>query len=219
MDAVQASAGLRGAPLRTPALFDTFTVPCPEELSSGEVLEMSYDVRPARGEYNDFYHSYVERVPDGDIVAILATQLDDTIVLVNELTDAQARFAYGPGKWSVKQVLGHIADAERIMAYRVLRFARGDTTPLASFDENTYAPAGRFDERPVASLVAELTAVRRATVALLAALPHDAWTREGTASTFPITVRALAWIIAGHELHHRAILAERYLPQLAAPAR
>ncbi|MEX1182791.1 MAG: DinB family protein [Gemmatimonadota bacterium] len=177
---------------------------------------MSYDSRPAAGEFAGFYQKYVDLVPDGDIIAILATQLDDTSALLRELTDQQSLYAYAPGKWSVKQVVGHLTDSERIFACRALRFARGDQTPLPGFDEVPYAAAGEFDQRPLASLLAELSGGRRSTLALLAGLPADAWTRGGSANGQHVTVRALAWITAGHELHHREILASRYLEGLFA---
>ena len=172
---------------------------------------MAYAQRPAHDELSPYYHRYIERVPDGDIVAILATQIDDTLALLRDVDDARALFAYAPGKWSIKEVVGHMTDVERVMSYRALRFARGDDTPLAGFDENAYTPEGCFNDRPLASLTAELASVRRATVGLLAGLPRDAWTRSGTANRSPVTVRAIAWIIAGHELHHRQLLADRYL--------
>ena len=172
---------------------------------------MSFDQAPPAGEFFEYYGKYINLVPAGDIIAILATQLDDTLIPLRELTDEQARFAYAPGKWSVKEVIGHMADTERVFAYRAMRIARSDATPLASFDENAFVPPGRFNDRPLASLLAEFAAVRRATLALLAGLPQEAWTRMGVASTHPVSVRALAWIIAGHELHHREILAQRYL--------
>lgn len=177
---------------------------------------MPYVERPQSGEFNEFYGKYIARVPEGDIIAILATQVEDTLAILRDLTDQQALHAYAPGKWTVKQVIGHIADAERVFAYRALRFGRGDQTPLATFEENLYAGAGDFNARPLATLMAELVAVRRATVALLAHLPEQAFTRGGPASGMFVSVRALAWIIAGHELHHRAVLTERYL---AAPVR
>jgi uncharacterized damage-inducible protein DinB len=172
---------------------------------------MAYDRRPADHEYAAYYADYVGLVPDGDIIAILATQLDDTLALLRNLTDAQALTAYAPGKWSIKEVVGHIADAERVFAQRALRFARGDQTPLAGFDEQAYVPAGHFNERPLPSLLAELAAVRGATVALFAGLPHDAWARSGSANGVQVSVRALGWIAAGHELHHRGILSARYV--------
>lgn len=180
---------------------------------------MSYQERPAETEFAEYYRKYVRLVPDGDIVAILATQIEDTLALVRDLTEQQALHAYAPGKWTVKQVIGHIIDAERVFSYRMMRFARRDTTPLASFDENEYAANAMSDARPLASLIAELSAVRRSTVALLAGLPADAWTRSGPASGYQASVRAIAWITAGHELHHREILSSRYLntePDLSA---
>ncbi|MBR9989003.1 MAG: DinB family protein [Gemmatimonadetes bacterium] len=172
---------------------------------------MPYDRRPDPGEYNAYYDRYVALVPAGDIIALLTVQLDDTTALLRDLSEEQALHAYAPGKWSIKEVLGHMMDAERIFMIRALRFGRGDATPLPSFDENAYAPAGAFNARPLASLMSEFTAVRRATVALLAGLPADAWQRTGIASGYPVSVRGLAWITAGHELHHRQILAQRYL--------
>lgn len=172
---------------------------------------MPYDQRPDPGEYNAYYDRYIALVPAGDIVALLSVQIDDTIALLRDLSDEQALRAYAEGKWTIKEVIGHIMDAERVFGHRALRFARGDATPLPAFDENAYTPAGEFNARPLASLISELTMVRRATVAMYAGLPQHAWVRGGTASESYISVRALAWITAGHELHHRAILGERYL--------
>jgi hypothetical protein len=172
---------------------------------------MPYEYRPSSDEYPPYYAPYVDGVPEGDIVAILATQLHDTFALLRELNDAQAMHAYADGKWTIKEVVAHLADAERIFAIRVLRFARGDATTLPLFDENNYVPAGMFNARPLPSLLAELAAVRGATVALIAGLPESAWERRGMVSDQTISVRALAWIIAGHELHHRDILSSRYL--------
>lgn len=172
---------------------------------------MPYDSRPDPGEYNAYYDRYVALVPAGDIIALLTVQMDDTTALLRELTEEQALHAYAPGKWSIKEVLGHVMDAERIFMNRALRFGRGDATPLPSFDENAYAPAGAFNARPLASLMSEFNAVRRSTVALLAGLPAEAWQRTGIASEYAVSVRGLAWITAGHELHHRQILAQRYL--------
>lgn len=178
---------------------------------------MPYSNRPDPSEYNTYFDRYISLVPAGDIIALLAVQLDDTVALLRDLTEEQALHAYAPGKWTIKEVIGHIADTERVFAHRALRFARADETPLPGFDENAYTPAGAFNVRPLASLISELSAVRRATVALLAGLPVEAWQRGGRASDNFITVRALAWTTAGHELHHRSILAQRYLA--AAPLR
>ncbi|HSJ05913.1 MAG TPA: DinB family protein [Longimicrobiales bacterium] len=172
---------------------------------------MPYDIRPDHSEYNEYYRRYVAHVPDGNIVTTLGTQLDGMLAMLGRVGDEQAMHAYAPGKWSIKEVVGHITDAERVFAYRALRFARGDGTPLATFDENDYVPAGRFGDRNLAGLLDEFAAVRHATVRLFAGLPEDAWTRTGIASGYGVSVRALAWITAGHELHHRHILATRYL--------
>lgn len=172
---------------------------------------------PAPTEYSEFYARYVARVPPGDIVAQLATQLASTLAPIRGLSEGEAERGYAPGKWTVKEVLGHLSDAERVFAYRALRIARGDTTPLPGFDENAYTPAGRFDDRDINSLISELVAVRSASVALLDSLPTEAWLRSGTASGAAVTVRGLAFIMAGHELHHRAILSERYGIGAASP--
>jgi hypothetical protein len=177
---------------------------------------MAYEQRPGAGDYIEYYGKYVARVPEGDIVAILATQVEDTVTLLRNRTEEQALGAYAPGKWTMKEVIGHLIDVERVMSYRALLIARGDTTPLAGFDENTYVPAGQFNQRALASLLSEFTAVRRATVAQLAGLPEDAWLRAGTANDAAVTVRGIAWIIAGHELHHRALLVERYMAEPVA---
>ena len=166
--------------------------------------------RPAKGEYNDYYHRYIERVPDGDLVAQLAKQRDATRALLGGLSEERGRHRYAPDKWTVTEVVGHLADAERIFAYRMLRIARKDTTAMSSFDENAYVPAGQFAERKLADVLAEFMAVREGTLALLRGLPADAPARVGTASGKSISARALAWIIAGHELHHLAVLKERY---------
>lgn len=170
--------------------------------------------RPLAHEYDPYYHGYVARVPAGDIIEILRDQLADTSALLRSVPEAAAGFAYAPGKWSIKEVVGHLCDAERVFLHRALRFARGDTTPLAGFDENAWVPAGEFGARPLGGLIDELAAVRGASLALLQGLPAAAWSRGGQANGVPVTVRALAVITAGHELHHRFILQERYLAAL-----
>lgn len=166
--------------------------------------------RPRPDEHSPYYARYIDRVPSGSIVDVLRTQLADTIAPLQELDDAAALFAYAPGKWTVKEVVCHLIDTERVMMHRALRFARGDQTPLPGFDENTYVPAAEANARPLTDLLAELATVRAATIALLSGIPARAWTRTGTANGALCSVRALAWIIAGHELHHRALLQERY---------
>ena len=167
--------------------------------------------RPGVDEHAPYYGRYVALVPDGSIVETLGLQIAGTRALVAGLPEARARHRYAPEKWSVKEVLGHVADSERVFAYRALRIGRGDATPLPGFDEKEYAASAPFDARPLRDVIAELDSVRAATLTLLASLDERAWSRRGTANEVPVTVRALAWIIAGHELHHRAILRERYL--------
>lgn len=166
--------------------------------------------RPAATEHNPYYSKYIRLVPEGDLLAILEEQRRATQELLAPLSEDQARYRYAEGKWTVTEVIGHLADTERIFAYRALRFARGDTTPLASYDENAYTPAGRFNERSLGSVAAEYAAVRDATLALLGGVPGDAFGRSGVAADNEISVRACAYIIAGHELHHVGILRERY---------
>jgi len=178
---------------------------------------MSEPQRPQAGEYNPYYHKYSERVPDGDIRSLIRVQLADTLALLRPLTEAQAGHRYAEDKWTVRQVVGHMTDVERIMMYRALRIARGDQTPLPGFDENVYANTAGFDQRSLRSLVGELEATRGATAALFHNLPAEAWERTGTANDNPVSVRAIAYIIAGHELHHREILQSRYLSAVVVP--
>ncbi|HEX4602176.1 MAG TPA: DinB family protein [Gemmatimonadales bacterium] len=167
--------------------------------------------RPDASEYGPAYGAYVARVPEGDLLALLEQQGRETQGLLASVPEGKALYRYAPGKWSVKEVIGHLMDCERVFACRALRFARGDQTPLPGFDEQLYAPAGNFDERPLQDLAGELDSVRRATIALFRGLPADALARRGTANNRDVSVRALAYIIAGHERHHVAILRERYL--------
>jgi hypothetical protein len=166
--------------------------------------------RPEVDEIPSHYVDYIKRVPEVDPVVVCAAQIEDTATLLRGLSDTNAMYRYGRGKWSVKEVVGHLADVERVMAYRALRIARGDTTPLPSFDENAYVPAAKFDSRSLADLVGELRTVRAATLALLRTFDADAWRRRGTASGKPVSVRALAFMIPGHERHHVEVLKTRY---------
>lgn len=164
---------------------------------------------PEPGEYAPYYQKYVDKVSD-DILGRLESQHASTHALLERLTEQQAMFRYAPGKWSVKEVVGHLIDAERVFAYRALRFARADATELPGFDENAWVPEGRFDTRSIADLAAEFAAVRAATLALFHGLPESTHTRRGVANGNPMSVRALAMIMAGHEAHHVALLRERY---------
>lgn len=166
--------------------------------------------RPAPDEAAPFYHGYIAAVSDDAVGARLAAQADELDALVRSLDDSAALARYAEGKWSIKEVVGHLIDAERIFSYRLLRVGRGDATPLPGFDENAYVPAGAFDQRPLAALRAEFRAVRLATQALVEGLPADAWGRRGQASGHSITARALAYIMIGHVAHHLGVLRERY---------
>lgn len=166
--------------------------------------------RPAADEYLEYYGRYIALVPGDDALPVLARAQAETHRLLAGLDEARALHRYAPGKWSVKEVLGHLADGERVFGYRALRFARADQTPLPGFDENTYVPAGKFGRRTLADMAAEFAAVRAATLALARSLDDEALLRRGTASDCPFSVRALVAIIAGHELHHVALLRERY---------
>jgi uncharacterized damage-inducible protein DinB len=168
-------------------------------------------MRPAPTEYAPFYHRYVELVPEEDIVAAIDTQSTETQRLLASLDETRAAYRYSEGKWSVREVLGHITDTERIMGYRALAIARGETKQLPGFDENSYVENGDFDSWRLGDLAEQYALVRRSHVLLFRNLPKDAWMRRGNANGSEVTVRALAWIIVGHERHHLKVLRERYL--------
>jgi hypothetical protein len=168
--------------------------------------------RPETGEYAASYAGYVARIGnDENLLEVLTAQLDELPRLLAGVPGSREEFRYAPGKWSVKEIVGHLSDSERIFAYRALRFARGDESALPGFDENAYVPEMNAGARALADLTSEWTDVRRATLALLRHLPSPAWQRRGVASGKPISVRALAYVIAGHTRHHAAVLEERYL--------
>ncbi len=170
--------------------------------------------RPAAGEYAPYFAQYVSRIGDEDILELLERQIGETATALAGLDDRDAEFRYAEGKWSIKEVLGHVADTERVMVYRAVCFARGERSPLPGFDENEYVRHAKFGARRLADLVAEFRAVRAATIPFFAGLDAEELMRAGTANNRPYTVRAVAYIVAGHERHHRAILEERYLPGL-----
>ena len=170
--------------------------------------------RPQSNDYAPYYGKYVMLVPEGDFLQILETQVQDMKLLLEPLTDEQADFRYAPGKWSIKETLGHVNDAERIFAVRILRIARGDQTPLPGFEQDDYVKISNASSRKLSDLLEEFAAIRRATIALIRSLDDASWLRRGTASDEEVTVLAIAFIIAGHALHHRKIFAEKYLPAL-----
>jgi len=167
--------------------------------------------RPAAGEYAPHYERYVARVGEGDVVEALRRQADETAALLAGLSDRDGDYRYAEGKWSIKEVVGHVADTERVMVYRAMCFARREPGALPGFDENAYVRSAKFGARALAGLLAEFRAVRAATVPFFEGLDAEEALRTGTASGWPVSVRGLAFIVAGHELHHRAILVERYL--------
>jgi uncharacterized damage-inducible protein DinB len=167
--------------------------------------------RPEPGEYAPYYDRYISLVPGSDILATLDAQRRNTMTLLCGSDEADGDFRYALGKWSAKEVLGHVCDTERIFAYRALRIARADQTPMEGFEQDDYVRNGPFAQAPLPEVVEDYIAVRHATLTLLRNLDESAWTRRGIANKNDVTVRALAYIIAGHELHHRKILEEKYL--------
>ncbi len=176
------------------------------------MLELDLSLRPPRDEYGESHVGYVAVAPDGPILETLRREGESARSFYGALAEATSERSYAPGKWTIREVLAHVADSERVFAYRALRFSRGDKTPLPSFDHNVWVPNSRARERRWAALVADFAAVREATVTLLDGFQPEDWLRAGEASGGRVSVRALAWIIAGHEAHHRRIVRERYLP-------
>ncbi len=169
--------------------------------------------RPDPGEYNPYYERYIALVPGGDILSTLDAQRRQMMLLLSGRDDADGNFRYAPDKWTANEVLGHVCDTERIFAYRALRIARGDQTPIEGFEQDDYVKHGPFGRIALSELVEDYIAVRRATITLLRNLDETAWMRRGVANKNEVTVRALAYITAGHELHHRRILEEKYFSQ------
>jgi uncharacterized damage-inducible protein DinB len=166
--------------------------------------------RPETREYAAFYAGYIEEVAGRDLGAILHEQLSTFRSVLGELSESDAMARYAPGKWSVKEVLGHLTDSERVFAYRALRISRGDTTPLPGFDENDYVEAAGFDRRAMDDLLEEWSGVRASTLTLLRSVDPDAWERRVVANGTEVSLRALAHIIPGHVRHHQQVLRERY---------
>ena len=166
--------------------------------------------RPDATEYQPFYASYIAGVPEDDVLAALRSSGRQLATMFGAVAESRAGYRYADGKWSVREVAGHLIDAERIFSYRALRIARADATPLPAFDENEYVRTAGSDARTLADLSEELAVVRDGSIRLFATLPAEAWTRRGVVSGREITVRALAYITAGHARHHARILHERY---------
>jgi hypothetical protein len=172
---------------------------------------MLTSLRPGPSEYSEALAGYVGQIGDSeDVLEVLNRQLEELRARLAGLPESRGDYRYAPEKWSIKEIVGHLSDVERIFCYRALRIAREDATPLPGFDENAYVPPSGFAERTLADLLAEWADVRRATLSLFRHLPGEAWERRGTASNKTVSVRALAYAIAGHVRHHLRVLGERY---------
>ncbi|MDQ6786682.1 MAG: DinB family protein [Acidobacteriota bacterium] len=167
--------------------------------------------RPRADEFDSYYERYVSLVADGDIVSALKNQIAETSTLLNKISAEKADFSYAPEKWSVKELVGHVIDTERIFAYRALRIARGDQTPIEGYEQDDYIKNAEFAKCNLTDLAEEFALIRRANVLMFQNLSEIAWHRRGTANDKEISVRALAYIAAGHEIYHVNILKERYL--------
>ncbi len=170
--------------------------------------------RPQETEYPEYYVPYVNLVPEGDLLQVLKENLSKVTELFESISEEEGHFRYAPGKWSIKEVLGHMADTERIMSYRLLRIGRGDQTPLAGFNENDYIAESEFARVPIKNILEDFIATRKAAITLVQNMPEAAWDKKGIANNIQVSACALAYIIAGHEMHHRNIITERYLPNL-----
>ncbi len=166
--------------------------------------------RPKAGDCTDELLAYANLPPDGPILETLTSQIGETVEMLLAAGEAVGDHRYAPGKWTVKEVVGHMADAELVFGYRALSFARGDSAPLPGYDQDDWMPAARFGERPFAELVDRLRSMRAVSLTLFAGFPAEAWSRRGVACDAEIVVSAFPWVYAGHELHHCRILRERY---------
>ena len=169
--------------------------------------------RPEKGEYAEYYDRYISLVEETDIVAVLENQHTELHDFLNKITEEQSHFAYAADKWTIKEVIGHMTDGERIFAYRALRISRTDQTPIEGFEQDGYIENSNFNSTPLSELTEELLLTRKANLIFFKNLKDEAWLRAGTASENAVSVRALAYIMAGHIRHHLKILNERYLSQ------
>ncbi len=174
-------------------------------------MENSASARPPAAEFDPYYGRYIERVEQEDVLEALSAQLDEMLGFLGSLDPGIGEFRYGPDKWTLKQVVGHVVDSERIFGARALCIARGEAQPLPGFDENAYAEQGGTARRSISGLAREFEHVRRSNISLFETLDDGAWQRIGTANGAAISVRAVAWILAGHAAHHVQVLRERYL--------
>jgi len=167
-------------------------------------------MRPEPSEYRPYFDTYISKVPGDRVVPVLMQQLEPLIERFGSLSEEQASFRYAPDKWSVREVIGHLIDTERVFGYRALWIARGETTPLPSFEQDDFVRTAGHDTVPIVELVDEFCALRESHLLMFNHLAREAWTRVGTASGHPLSTRAAAFIMAGHVIHHLALLQERY---------
>lgn len=165
---------------------------------------------PARSEYPEYYYSYVDRIGEGNILDLLSAQRETALKVLASIDEGQAKRAYAPGKWTIKEVIGHIVDVERVFAYRALCFARGETAPQPGFDQDAYVRAADFNRRSLDDITREFSQTRDASLGLFRSFQEEVWLQVGVANGAEFTVRSIAYIIAGHELHHLAVIQERY---------
>lgn len=167
--------------------------------------------RPAPSEYAPYYEGYVSQVSESDILPVLRSQMDELDVLLNHVEPAQETFRYAEGKWSIREIVGHLIDGERVFGYRVFCIARGERQNLPGFDQDDYMATAPYDQIELEDLLSELRLIRLGNIALLRTLDEESWNRVGTANDNQVSVRALAFIMAGHLRHHMNVLRERYL--------
>jgi hypothetical protein len=168
-------------------------------------------VRPGSDEHISYYSTYIDRVPDGDIVEILKQDTVETLAFLRAIPEARHDYRYAPGKWSIRQIVGHLGDGERVFQYRAWRFSRADTTPVPGFDENLYVDNAPFESVSMPDLISEFEHLRQASIHLFGNMTEEGMARRGVANGRELSVRAIAYIIAGHVTHHIGVLKERYL--------
>ena len=166
--------------------------------------------KTGKEEYASFYEGYINLIPEGNVIEILEQQAEQVQAAFHSLSEEEGNYRYSEGKWSVKEVLGHLTDNERIMSTRLLRIARGDTTPLPGYDQDVFMDGHPFETYSIVDMAEEYTVVRQSTLVMLRHLSPEAWLRKGIANNYTASARAIACVIAGHELHHLAILRDRY---------
>lgn len=166
--------------------------------------------RPEPSEYAPYYDRYISLISGSDILATLESQRRQTMLLLSGRDEDDGNARYAPDKWTAKEVLGHVCDSERILAYRALRIARGDRTPIEGYEQDDYVRNGPYGRVALAEVIEDYIAVRRATLTLLRNLDEAAWRQRGIANKNEVSVRAIAYLMAGHELHHRRVLEEKY---------